>query len=130
MQRRLKDLPGKDGQLVQECTHIIIEHTDELKEMVNEFSNFARFPEVSPTPNQLNELGLETLQLYSSAHPEIHFLVKLEPKLPIFELDKEQIRRVVLNLLDNAIAAIKQANIVPEKLILKPILTKCLMLPH
>ncbi len=48
--------------------------------MVNEFSNFARFPEVSPTLNQLNDLLHETLQLYSSAHPELHFLITLEPQ--------------------------------------------------
>lgn len=103
-------------ELVQECTHIIIEHTDELKEMVNEFSNFARFPEVSPTPNQLNDLIQETLQLYELAHPEVHFIVKLEPKLPVFELDKEQIRRVLLNLLDNGIAAIKQSSVFPGRI--------------
>jgi two-component system nitrogen regulation sensor histidine kinase NtrY len=116
LQRRLRDLPGKDGQLLQECTHIIIEHTDELKEMVNEFSNFARFPEVSPTPNQLNDLIQETLQLYSSAHPEVHFVMTLEPLLPIFEIDKEQMRRVLMNLLDNAIAAIKHAESKPERI--------------
>ena len=107
LQRRLKELPGRDGQLVQECTSVIIQHTDELKEMVNEFSNFARFPEVSPLPNQLNELIQETMQLYLSAHPEIHFVTKLETKLPIINLDKDQMRRVILNLIDNAIAAIK-----------------------
>ncbi len=107
LQRRLKDLQGKDGQLVQECTQVIIQHTDELKEMVNEFSNFARLPEVTPVPQQLNDLILETMQLYLSAHPEIHFVTKLEPRLPILHLDRDQMKRVFLNLIDNAIAAIK-----------------------
>ena len=107
LQRRLRELPGKDGQLVKECTSVIIQHTDELKEMVNEFSNFARFPEVSPLPHQLNDIIQETMQLYLSAHPEVHFITKLEPRLPIFNLDKDQIRRVLMNLVDNAIAAIK-----------------------
>ncbi len=111
LQRRLKELPGKDGQLVKECTGVIIQHTDELKEMVNEFSNFARFPEVSPLPHQLNDLIRETMQLYLSAHPEIHFVTKLEPKLPILNLDKDQIRRVILNLIDNAISAIKATDL-------------------
>jgi two-component system nitrogen regulation sensor histidine kinase NtrY len=107
LQRRLKDLQGKDGQLVQECTSVIIQHTDELKEMVNEFSNFARFPEISPLPHQLNDIIQETMQLYLSAHPEIHFITKLEPKLPIIDIDKDQMKRVFLNLIDNAISAIK-----------------------
>ena len=107
LQRRLQNLQGKDGQLLQECTHVIIQHTDELKEMVNEFSSFARLPEVSPAPHQLNDLIQETMQLYLSAHPEIHFITKLEPSLPILNLDRDQIKRVILNLIDNGIAAIK-----------------------
>jgi two-component system nitrogen regulation sensor histidine kinase NtrY len=107
LQRRLQNLQGKDGQLLQECTETIIQNTDELKDMVNEFSNFARMPEVSPAPNQLNELIQETMQLYLSAHPEMHFITKLEPQLPILNLDRDQIKRVLMNLVDNAIAAIK-----------------------
>jgi two-component system nitrogen regulation sensor histidine kinase NtrY len=107
LQRRLKDLPGKDGQLVQECTSVIVQHTDELKEMVNEFSNFARFPEISPLPHQLNDIIQETMQLYLTAHPELHFITKLEPRLPVIDLDRDQMKRVFLNLIDNAIAAIK-----------------------
>ncbi|MBS1960356.1 MAG: HAMP domain-containing protein [Bdellovibrionales bacterium] len=107
LQRRLKELSGRDGQLVQELTSTIIQHTDELKEMVNEFGNFARFPEVNPYPNQLNDIIHETMQLYVSAHPELHFITRLEPKLPVFNIDKDQMKRVIINLLDNAIAAIK-----------------------
>ena len=107
IQRRLKELQGKDGQLVQECTSVIIQHTDELKEMVNEFSNFARLPEISPQPIQLNEIIQETMPLYLSAHPEIHFITKLETRMPQMNLDKDQIKRVLLNLIDNAVGAIK-----------------------
>jgi two-component system nitrogen regulation sensor histidine kinase NtrY len=107
IQRRLRELQGKDGQLVQECTSVIIQHTDELKEMVNEFSNFARLPEISPQLMQLNEIIQETMPLYLSAHPEIHFITKLEPRLPPLNLDKDQIKRVMLNLIENAVSAIK-----------------------
>ena len=109
IQRRLKDLQGKDGHLVKECTQVIIQQVEALKEMVNEFSNFARLPEISPLPQQLNDLILETLQLYLSAHPEIHFITTLEARLPILNLDREQMKRVFLNLLDNAISAIRQS---------------------
>lgn len=107
LQRRLQNLQGKDGQLLHECTQVIIQNTDELKEMVNEFSNFARMPEVTPSPNQLNDLIQETMPLYLSAHPEVHFITKLEPNLPLLPIDRDQIKRVILNLIDNAIAAIK-----------------------
>ncbi|MGZ6332100.1 MAG: sensor histidine kinase [Bdellovibrionota bacterium] len=106
MQRRLGSYKGRDGELVQECTETIIKHTDELKEMVNEFSNFARFPEASPAPHDLNLALGEVISLYQQAHPAIHFLVKLEAKLQIFEFDRDQIKRVVINLLDNSVAAL------------------------
>ncbi len=110
LQRRLREMQGRDGQLVQELTQTIIQHTDELKEMANEFGNFARFPEVTPYPNQLNDIILETMQIYLSAHPELHFITRLEPKLPVFNIDKEQMKRVIMNLIDNGIAAIKNKN--------------------
>jgi len=49
------------------------------------------------------------MPLYLSAHPEIHFITKLETRLPMINLDKDQIKRVLLNLIENAIAAIKSA---------------------
>jgi two-component system nitrogen regulation sensor histidine kinase NtrY len=104
LQRRMGDYGGKNAEILKECTETIIKHTDELKQMVNEFSNFARFPEVSPAPNDLNAALGEVIALYRQAHPGCHFRVQLEPKLPIFEFDRDQIKRVAINLLDNAIA--------------------------
>ncbi len=106
LQRRLSGVAGKDGDLLQECTETIIRHTDELKELVNEFSNFARLPEVSPAPNDLNKVIREVFSLYQQAHPAIDFEIACSEDLPIFEFDRDQIKRVLINLLDNAVAAI------------------------
>ena len=106
LQRRLGHYPGRDTELLKECTDTIIKHTDELKEMVNEFSNFARFPEVSPAPHDLNDALKEVLSLYQPAHPQITFRFEAESKLPIFEFDRDQIKRVIINLMDNAVAAL------------------------
>lgn len=107
LQRRLVSLPGKDGQLLQECTDTIIKHTDELKEMVNEFSNFARFPEIHPAPHQLNEALAEVASLYSQAHANLEVIFKPETRLPVFSFDRDQIKRVIINLIDNAVAALQ-----------------------
>jgi two-component system nitrogen regulation sensor histidine kinase NtrY len=96
-----------DEAFILECTDTIIKHTDELKEMVNEFSNFARFPEISPAPHDLNLAISEVVALYQQGHPEFGFKVQLERKLPIFEFDRDQIKRIVINLFDNAIAALR-----------------------
>lgn len=106
LQRRMSSYRGKDGALLKECTDTIIKNTDDLKQMVNEFSNFARFPEVNPQANNLNEAVTEVLSLFQQAHPGIDFRVQLEPRVPVFEFDREQINRVLMNLLDNAVAAL------------------------
>jgi two-component system nitrogen regulation sensor histidine kinase NtrY len=107
LQRRLSNNGSeRDKSLLMECTDTIIKHTDELKEMVNEFSNFARFPEASPAPHDLNAVLRETISLYDQAHPAIRFRFEAESKLPVFEFDRDQIKRVIINLLDNAVAAL------------------------
>ena len=92
--------------LLQECTETIIKHTDELKEMVNEFSNFARFPEANPAPHDLNAALTEVIKLFEQGHQGLEFKAELEIKLPIFEFDRDQIKRVVINLIDNAVSAL------------------------
>jgi two-component system nitrogen regulation sensor histidine kinase NtrY len=107
LQRRFGDYRGRDVAIFKECTDTIIKHSDELKEMVNEFSSFARFPEISPAPNDINVALSEVLSLYVQAHSEVEFKVDLDRKVPTFEFDRDQIKRVVINLLDNAVAALR-----------------------
>lgn len=97
-----------NASLLKECTETIIRHTDELKEMVNEFSNFARFPESSPQPNDLNLVIGEVVALFQQAHSEIQIQVSFERYLPVFDFDRDQIKRVMINLFDNSIAALKE----------------------
>jgi len=110
LQRRLLGVVGKDGELLQECTDTIIQHTDELKELVNEFSNFARLPAVNPATHDLNKVVREVSFLYQQAHPSIVFEVEASEDLPAFDFDRDQIKRVMINLLDNAVAAIVAGN--------------------
>ena len=108
MQRKLGDLTGKEGQLVRECTETIIQHTDELKQMVNEFSDFARMPEVTLESHSLDETIRETLSLYEVAHADVQFRYLPDANLPKFEFDRDQIKRVLINLFDNAMSALRE----------------------
>jgi len=89
-----------------ECTGIIIKSVDELKTLVDEFSNFARMPAVQPTANNLNDIIREALTLFQEAHRTITFSFYADDSLPKLQLDHDQIKRVFINLLDNAVAAI------------------------
>lgn len=89
-----------------ECTSMIIKQTDELRRLVNEFSQFARLPEARKVMGSLNHVIEEALILYRAAHPQHQIHFKGDIQLPEFKLDPEQIKRVVSNLVDNAIHAV------------------------
>ncbi len=102
----------EDGRIFDECTSMISKAVDELKILVNEFSNFARMPAVQPTENNLNDLVRETLTLYQQAHRQIVYHFLPDEKLPIVKIDRDQIKRVLINLFENAVAAMEGAGTV------------------
>jgi two-component system, NtrC family, nitrogen regulation sensor histidine kinase NtrY len=106
LQRRFTGHLGHDDQIFAECTQTIINQVDELKNLVNEFSRFARLPQLTLAPQDLNGLIQETLLLYQEVQPRITLEFHPDPDLPPLLLDREQLKRMLLNLLDNALAAI------------------------
>jgi two-component system nitrogen regulation sensor histidine kinase NtrY len=100
-------LDKEDGKIFQECTEMIIKQVEELKSLVNEFSNFARMPASLPVPGDIRAVIGEVLSLYKEAHRNIRIVFQERDEIPILELDREQMKRVMINLLDNSIAAIE-----------------------
>jgi two-component system nitrogen regulation sensor histidine kinase NtrY len=105
LRKRYLEKLGQDGVVFDECTRTIVKQVEELKGMVNEFSNFARMPASSPTPNRLNEIVQETLVLFKEAHKDVRFNF-ISNDLPILNLDRDQMKRVMINLIKNSLAAI------------------------
>jgi two-component system nitrogen regulation sensor histidine kinase NtrY len=95
------DLP----RVVEECSSTIVEEVDSLKNLVDEFSQFARMPGISPVPQQLNPLLQTTLELYDGLFKELTLEKRFAMNLPDVRLDPELIRRVFINVVDNAIEA-------------------------
>jgi len=107
LRRRYLDRFAKDDMVFDECTTMIIKQVDDLKNLVNEFSSFARMPASNPSLNSLNDVLNEALVLFQEGHKDIDFQLQVDPSLPNFSLDREQIKRVIINLLlDNAVAAV------------------------
>jgi len=113
---------GKDQEIFDDCTQTIIHQVDELIVLVNEFFAFARLPAVTPSLNDLNSLIQEVLVLYQSSHKNIDFPFESDPKIPKFLLDREQIKRVMINLLDNAVAAIETRGTIRIQTVFDPVL--------
>jgi two-component system nitrogen regulation sensor histidine kinase NtrY len=107
LRRRYLDQFSQDDDVFDECTRMIITQVDDLKNLVNEFSNFARMPASNPTPQDLNLIISEALVLFQEGHKEIDFTFDPAEDLHQLELDQEQIKRVIINLLDNAIHAVE-----------------------
>jgi len=102
-----KILDSEDSEIFDECTGMIITQVEELKRLVNEFSNFARMPAANPAPSDINEIINQALSLYRETHKGVDFVFNDSKEVPLFNLDREQIRRVMINLFDNAIEAIE-----------------------
>ena len=98
-------LESKDEKVFLECTEMIIKQVEEIKRLVNEFSNFARMPASNPVPADICEIIDESLTLYKEAHKDVKFIFKDSREIPVFNLDREQMKRVMINLLDNSIEA-------------------------
>jgi two-component system nitrogen regulation sensor histidine kinase NtrY len=94
--------------LLRESTDAITAEVEAMKHLLAEFSSFARLPATDPVPTDLNKLVAEVVELYRG-NTTIEFTTELDPALPMLDLDRQQIRRVILNLIDNAVAAIDAA---------------------
>ncbi len=93
------------ARVVEEGTGTIIEEVDSLKNLVDEFSQFARMPSVSAAPSELNPLVNGTLDLYDGIFSGLTLTRRFAPDIPKVMVDPELIRRVFINIVDNAIEA-------------------------
>lgn len=93
-------------QVLSESTKAIVAEVDALQHLVDEFAQFARLPPSRPVEGSLNTVVEAALALYETAYPQVILERKIDLDLPALRLDAPQIKRVIINLVDNAIAAI------------------------
>jgi len=106
LRRRYPEILNEENSVFDQCTHTIIKQVDELKRLVSEFSQFARMPKIQQAAANLGKITKEVLFLYQEAHKEILFSCQETEPVPIFSFDEEQIKRCLINLLDNAVAVL------------------------
>lgn len=111
--RRRADLNGEEvfddarvGAVIDECTETITREVLGLKAMVDEFSRFARLPPARLESTNLNDIVRHAVALYEDRRDGVKIDTKFDPNLPSALLDSEQLRRVFVNLIDNAFEAL------------------------
>ena len=101
-----------DKEVFDLCTQTIINQVEELKRLVSEFSSFARMPVVQKSRNDLFKMVREILVFYEESHGYITFHYRTEQDIPPFEFDLKQMKRVLINLLENSITVLPDNGII------------------
>jgi two-component system nitrogen regulation sensor histidine kinase NtrY len=96
------------GKVITECTASVVREVDSLKTLVDEFSQFARLPAAQLIPTHLDGVIEDALSLYEGLFAEVRVVKQLAPDLPAVKIDAAQIKRVLINLIDNAVEAVKR----------------------
>jgi two-component system nitrogen regulation sensor histidine kinase NtrY len=108
LQRQFASAAPGVREIVDECTSTIVGEVEALKALVDEFSQFARMPSPRRVPTDVHDLLKNTLGLYEGLFKDVKIDTLFALSLPMVRLDPDQVRRVIINLLDNAIEAFNQ----------------------
>ena len=112
---RLLERMGKDAvpqdlvAAVGDSAKLIGREVGTLKTLVDEFTAFARFPASQPAPAQINDILEDALNVFAGRLNGISLQRDLSPDLPILPVDSEQMKRVVVNIIDNAAEALEHS---------------------
>jgi len=102
----LNKMPAKDAEVLDRATHTIVQQVEAMKTMVNDFSEYARPPQMEVKPLHLDRLIEEVVDLYRG-NKQVRFKVELSAGEARVEADTLRIRQVVHNLMKNAIEAME-----------------------
>jgi len=93
------------GETIERGTRVIVEEVNFLKSLVDEFSRFARLPRMRQEPTDLPALARSAVSLFEGARDGVTIRVESRLSRETIAVDPEQIRRALINLIDNAIEA-------------------------
>jgi PAS domain S-box-containing protein len=98
-------LPAESRAILEECAVTIQEEVQTVKTLVDEFSQFSRFPAAQPVPADLNEIVESARNVFAGRLEGIDLGLSLDRNIPLVLADRELLKRVIVNLIDNAAEA-------------------------
>jgi nitrogen fixation/metabolism regulation signal transduction histidine kinase len=102
-------LPPDTHAVLEECTQTIQQEVQSVKSLVDEFSQFSRFPTAQPVPADLNEIVEGAMAVFADRLEGITVAVHLDRTIPPIMADRDQMKRVIVNLIDNAAEAMTES---------------------
>ncbi len=104
----LPNLAAEQSELVDRATHTIVQQVESMKLMVNDFSDYARMPTMEPKPLNLNNLVLDTVELYKGDQENVSIRLDLDANSLNIRGDSVRLRQVIHNLIKNAIESMPE----------------------
>jgi two-component system, NtrC family, nitrogen regulation sensor histidine kinase NtrY len=95
--------------ILHECSSTIAREVESVRTLVDEFSQFTRFPAAQPVPSDLNQIVDNAVSVFEGRLDGIRVDMDLALVLPLVHADREQFKRVVVNLVDNAAEAMQDS---------------------
>ena len=100
------------ARVFDESINIISQEVEGMKELLNEFLRFSRMPTPNPRPASLHKIINDILISYSEHEKNLNIKKSFDPNLGFVHIDPEQIRRVFINLFENAIDALDKRGLI------------------
>lgn len=108
LRKRYLEKFSDDAEVFDQCTRTIVNQVEEIRRLVSEFSDFARMPQVKKKRGNIVSIAEDVLVLYREAHKHIVFTLSCLEEIPEFSFDPVQIKRILINLLDNAVSVLAE----------------------
>ena len=103
--RLLPRVEGREKEVLDETTSVILSSSNDITAMVNELTKFTHTSSSPRTLEDVNAIIEETVAIYRNLYPAISFQFH-GTKVPSFRMDRDKIKRALINLITNSINAI------------------------
>jgi two-component system, NtrC family, nitrogen regulation sensor histidine kinase NtrY len=108
LQRRFGNNIPQDQAIFEQLTSTIVRQVGDLRNIVDEFSSFARMPKPLFRPENVHDIVGQAIFLFEVAHPDVCFSYTHEDALPTLISDRRQLGQAVTNILKNAVESIEE----------------------
>ncbi len=111
MRKKWQNRDEDFGQVFERSTRTIMKEVESLKRLVNEFSRFGKMPGINKTPTLISTILEGVVNLYRD-YKGIEIKISRRDDEPLVDLDAEQFKRVIMNIVDNAIQAMQSKGVI------------------